>query len=115
MLGHLSNEFENDFVPYEFYLSPNYPNPFKEKTKIKYCVAYTTRVKLTVFDPEGNEIQKLVDEEKDPGTYEVEFSICHSWESRNLLTGRRGQKSQVYFYRLEAGDYRSEKKMILTK
>ena len=108
MFRHLNNEFENDFEPYEFYLSPNYPNPFKEKTIIKYCVAYTTRVKLTVFDSEGNEIQKLVDEEKDPGTYEVEFSICHSCESKNIWAGQ-------YFYRLQAGDYRSEMQMQLIR
>jgi len=110
MFSHLNNGFENDFEPYEFYLSPNYPNPFKEKTKIKYCVGYTTRVKLTVFDSDGNEIQKLVDEEKGPGTYEVEFdaSACHSCESKNIRVSR-------YFYRLQAGDYRSEMQMQLIK
>ena len=98
----------NDFEPYEFYLSPNYPNPFKEKTKIKYCVAYTTRVQLTVFDSEGNEIQKLVDEEKDPGTYEVEFSACHSFKKRNL-------EGETFYYRLQASDFRSERQMTLIK
>ena len=108
MFSQVNNGLENDFEPYEFYLSPNYPNPFKEKTKIKYCVAYTTRVQLTVFDSEGNEIQKLVDEEKDPGTYEVEFSasICHSRVSGNPEGG-------TFYYRLQAGDYRSEMKMKL--
>jgi hypothetical protein len=113
MFGHLNNRFDSDFEPNEFYLSPNYPNPFKEKTKIKYCVAYTTRVRLTVFDSKGNEIQKLVDEEKDPGTYEVEFSARHFCES--LLDGKavRNPKSEDYFYRLQAGDYRGEMKMKL--
>ncbi len=71
----------NDLEPSEFYLSQNYPNPFREKTIIKYCVAYKTRVKLTVYNSEGKEIKKLVDEEKNPGTYEVEFSVCHSAKS----------------------------------
>ena len=110
MFAHSNNGFENDFEPNEFYLSPNYPNPFKEKTKIKYCVAYMTRVQLTVFDSEGNEIQKLIDEKKEPGTYEVEFfaSCCHSREGRN-------PKERIYFCRLEAGDYRCELKMTLLK
>lgn len=96
----------NDLVPSEFYLGQNYPNPFNEKTMIKYCVAYKTKVQLTVYNSDGKVIEKLVDEDKTPGTYEVEFSNCHSCENRNLPDG-------FYFYCLEAGDYSSEKKMQL--
>ncbi len=63
----------NEFIPTEFYLGQNYPNPFREKTTIKYCIAYKTRVQLTVFDKEGNQIEKMVDEVKEAGTYKVEF------------------------------------------
>lgn len=115
MNSHLNNAFTTELEPSVLFLGQNYPNPFKGKTKIKFCVATTTRVKLTVYDSEGTEIKKLLDEEKDPGTYEVEVSACHSRESGKPPAGRKGQKAQVYFYRLEAGDYRSEKKMILAK
>ena len=100
----------NEFIPSEFFLSQNYPNPFKEKTIIKYCLAYKTQVNLKVFNAEGKEIEQLINEEKNPGTYEVEFSasICHSCESRNLPDG-------FYFYRLDAGNYSSEKKMEIIK
>lgn len=108
MFSHNKSGFENDLEPTEFYLSQNYPNPFKEKTVIKYCVAQTTRVKITVFDEEGNEIIKLLDEEKNPGTYEVKFSTCHSHESGN-------QKEGTYYYHFEAGDCKIEKKMQLLK
>ena len=124
MFAHLNNGYETDLEPTEFYLSPNYPNPFKEKTKIKYCVAYTTRVQLTVFDSKGNEIQKLVDEEKNPGTYEVEF-LTSSWHSQSGQSFRlvsagqnpdgldRNLEAGIYFCRLEAGDYKNEMKMEL--
>ena len=108
MYGHLNNSLMNEFEPSEFYLSQNYPNPFSDKTTIKYCVAVRARVILTVYDADGNAIEKLVDEDQNPGTYEVEFSACQSGESRNLNEGN-------YFYNLEAGDYRSEKKMLLLK
>jgi len=98
----------NEFIPSEFYLGQNYPNPFREKTIIKYCVAYKSRVKLTVYNSEGEEIKKLIDEEKLPGTYEVEFFSCHPCESRD-------PEGIGYIYRLEAGDYKSEKKMELIK
>jgi hypothetical protein len=96
----------NDFEPSEFYLSQNYPNPFREKTTIKYCVAYKTRVRLTVFDEDGNEIEKLVDEEQKAGTYEVVFKSAVS-----SLQSAIGS----YYYRLEAGDYSYKKKMNLEK
>jgi hypothetical protein len=94
-------------TPLEFYLSGNYPNPFKEKTVIKYCVAYKTKVQLIVYDSDGKVVEKLVDEQKQPGTYEAEFSAlrCHSGESRNLPDG-------YYYYRLVAGDYISEKEWL---
>jgi hypothetical protein len=98
----------NELVPSEFFLSQNYPDPFKEKTVIKYCVAFKTRVQLTVYNSEGKVIEKLVDEEKQPGAYEVEFSICHSRESGN-------PQEETYFCRLEAGNYSSEKKMEIIK
>lgn len=106
MFTHQKSGFENDLEPTEFYLSPNYPNPFKKKTKIKYCVAQTTRVILTVFDSEVNKIIKLVDREQNPGTYEVEFNVS---QDSSLV-----KENKVYFYQLEAGDYKCLKEMILS-
>jgi len=101
-----NNSIMDRVIPLEFYLSQNYPNPFKESTIIKYCIAYKTRVQLTVYNSNNEMIEKLVDEEKNPGTYEVEFQSAVG--SRQLAKGN-------YFYRLEAGDYSSEKKMLLIK
>lgn len=98
----------NELVPSEFFVSQNYPNPFKEWTKIKYCVAYKTKVQITVYNSEGEEIEKLVDETKQPGAYEVEFSPRRSSGNWNL-------KEITFSYSLEAGDYKSEKKMQLIK
>ena len=106
MNSHLNNAFTTELEPEVFYLGQNYPNPFKEKTTIKFCVASTIKVVLTVYDAEGKEIKKLVDEEKEPGTYEVVFQSAIG--NRQLTNGN-------YYYRLEAGEYKSEKKMILIK
>jgi hypothetical protein len=100
----------NNLTPSEFYLCQNYPNPFKERTTIKFCVAYKTKVKLEVFNSEDKIIKILVDEEKEAGTYEVEFDsfVCHFCKSKNL-------EEVIYYYRLEAGNYKGEKKMVITK
>ena len=73
-------------------------------------MAYKTKVKLEVFNSEGNLIKKLLDEEKEAGSYEVEFdiTICHSREGGNLSEG-------VYFYQLRTGSFIETKKMILSK
>ena len=111
----------NEFIPSEFFLSQNYPDPFKEKTVIKYCVAFKTRVLITVYNAEGKEIEKLVDEEKKPGTYEVEFYAfaCHSGlppeRDGQSADGGRNLEAGIYYYRLEAGNYTSEKNMIFQK
>ena len=92
----------NDYVPSAFYLGQNYPNPFKDKTTIKYCVAYKSKVRVTVFDSEDKMIKRLVDEVKEAGTYEVEFDSC------DLTAG-------TYYYLIEVGDYMNKKKMMLLK
>lgn len=107
MSGRLNDSFLNDLAPSEFYLSQNYPNPFRKKTVIKYCVASKTIVRITIYNSEGKEIEKLVNEEKSPGTYEVEFdcSADHSGKIRNLADG-------YYYYCMAAGDYYSEKRWL---
>ena len=86
---------ENNLIPADFYLSQNYPNPFRYKTTIKYCVPYETYVKLTVFNSSGEMIKKLVDEVKSAGAYEIEFEV-HSADSL---------AKTIYFYHFEAGSY----------
>ena len=105
MTGTFNNTFLSELEPSEFYLSQNYPNPFKDTTKIKYCVANRTKVLITVYDSDNEDVETLVNEIKDPGTYEVEFSAsaCHSGEARNLSDG-------YYYYRMIANEYLSEKK-----
>ena len=101
-----------DLTPSEFYLSQNYPNPFSERTSIKYCVAYKTKVKLEVFDSEGEMIKVLVDEEKEAGTYEVEFSTVGM---RHASSATITLPSVVYSYQLQAGDFLNRMKMTLIR
>ena len=94
-------------IPKRFNLQQNYPNPFNPSTKIRYSIPHLSNVVIKVFDILGNEIETLVNEEKQSGTYEVEFN-SHSGEVRNLTSG-------VYFYQLRARKYVEIKKMLLLK
>lgn len=99
------NFIMDNLLPTEFFLSQNYPNPFKDKTVIKYCVGYKTRVKLTIHNSDGSVIEKLVDEVKQPGTYEIRLFSGFKNSSKVLEL-----PDGYYFYKLDAGDYFSDKK-----
>jgi photosystem II stability/assembly factor-like uncharacterized protein len=100
-----SAENEIDVVN-DFILFQNYPNPFNPKTSIQYAISSMQFVTLKVYDVLGNEIAILVNEEKQPGTYEVEFISASGIQ--DLVSG-------VYFYQLKAGNFVETKKMILLK
>jgi hypothetical protein len=101
------DSLKNNITPSHFYLSQNYPNPFDKCTSIKYCIGSPCRVKLTVYNGAGEEIKILVDEEKNPGTYEVVFNVAQDSSPVKVNT--------TYYYRLEAGDYKCEKEMEIIK
>ena len=91
-----------DIVPTKFEIAQNYPNPFREKTTIKYCVPDRMKIRLEVFDSQGNKVKTLIDEIKEAGTYKVEFDV------ENFESGE-------YLYKLESRDYFESKKMILLR
>jgi hypothetical protein len=93
-------------IPHNYYLYQNFPNPFNPISKIKYQIAKTKskyqKVQLIIYNSLGQKIKTLVNEEQEPGTYEVTF------DGSNLASG-------VYFYRIQAGDYSNVKRMVLIK
>ena len=113
----------NDYNPSEFYLGQNYPNPFKDKTTIKYCIPHKIKVKITVYNSAGEMIQKLLDEEKKAGTYEIEFSTKDALPAGSQgsayggypISRNRYLEAGIYFYQLKAGNYLFEKEMKVIK
>jgi hypothetical protein len=105
-------EVEVDFTPKEFVLYQNYPNPFNPNTVIRFEIPGQARndnvfVTLKIYDVLGNEAATLVSKEKQPGIYEVEFSVGQD-SSPDIASG-------IYFYQLKAGDFISIKKMVLLR
>ena len=93
---------DNKFIPTEYSLFQNYPNPFNPTTSIKYSIAKRQYVTLNIFNVLGQEIEKLVNEVKSAGNYQVEFYAV------DLPSG-------VYFYRIQAGSFNQVRKMLLIK
>jgi hypothetical protein len=120
-------EHSNSILPDGYSLSQNYPNPFNPTTTIKYSIpAYNRQssvsskqnqsfnqqisksndvfvlVQIKVYDILGREIATLVNEQQQPGNYEVK------WDAR-------GQTSGVYIYSIEVNNFKDSKKMLLIK
>ena len=96
----LINSVAEQEIPTTFKLYQNYPNPFNPVTRINYAIPQTYFVILKVYDILGKEVAILVNEEKQPGTYFINFNAV------NLCSG-------IYFYRMTAGSFTSTKKFVL--
>jgi enterochelin esterase family protein len=105
-----SDVIADDFAPKDCILYQNYPNPFNPNTTIQYAIGIRQFVTLKVYDVLGNEIATLVNEEKEPGTYEVEFT-----SNGRSASSIQHPASGIYFYQIKAGSTFETKKMILLK
>jgi photosystem II stability/assembly factor-like uncharacterized protein len=97
-----SESQKKSMIPAKYSLSQNYPNPFNAMTKINYSLPKPGKVTIKLYDVLGRLVKELVNEFKDAGYYSVTF------DAGNLASG-------VYFYRLEAGEFISSKKMVVVK
>jgi len=97
-----------EWVGERAYAGESFPNPFNPSTAIRYAVPSPgCAVRVAIYDLSGREVRVLVDEEQGRGSY------LAVW--RGLDDAGREVGSGVYFYRVEIGDYRVERKMVLLK
>jgi len=89
-------------TPADYTLAQNFPNPFNPSTTIKFSIPESGVVKLTIYNPLGEEIKILVEEQREAGSYTELF------EASEMNSG-------IYFYKLEVNDFIQIKKMILLK
>ncbi|MFQ5708745.1 MAG: FlgD immunoglobulin-like domain containing protein [bacterium] len=98
-------------LPQEFALRQNYPNPFNPTTTIRFAVPEKAgrglRVVLEIFNLTGQKVRTLIDEEKPPGEFTVQ------WDGRNDFGAM--SSSGLYVYRMRAGSFVKTEKMILLK
>ena len=87
-------------IPDAFSLSQNYPNPFNTKTEIKYGLAKRERVIIRLYNVLGQKVAVLVDEVREAGIHKTYF------DAAGLSTG-------IYIYRIKAGEYSAQKKMLI--
>jgi hypothetical protein len=85
-----------------YFLYQNYPNPFNPTTRIKFEIPADESVSLEIFDITGKEIDQLINGFKKAGMYSV------VWDASKFSSG-------VYFYKLQAGDFVTVKRLVLIR
>ncbi|MCG8606238.1 M6 family metalloprotease domain-containing protein [bacterium] len=91
-----------DLVPQTFTLRQNYPNPFNPSTVIEFSIPSNQFATLKVYNMKGAEVATLFAQKFEAGPHKFE------WTPTSLASG-------VYFYRLQAGEFRQSKKLVLLK
>ena len=99
---HGDDAVEPEARPRAFALYQNYPNPFNPTTTISFDLPEDVRVNLIVFNLLGQQVVMLKNEPMSAGSYNVNFNAS------SLASG-------IYFYRIQAGEHQSWKKMMILK
>jgi hypothetical protein len=92
-------------LPVQFALEQNRPNPFAGITTIRFALPTASPVRLMVFDLMGRRVRTLALGSFIAGYHSVGWD--HRDASGNLV------RPGVYLYRLIAGSFRDQKKMVL--
>ena len=96
-----------EFIPNNFSLSRNYPNPFNPLTNLDFSIPKRSNVTLRVFNMMGQEVVTLINEKKSYGNYSTSWNGLDS-KGVNVSSG-------VYFAELKTREARRITKMLLLK
>ncbi len=91
----------------ETYLGGNYPNPFNPATTISYNLLEDSHVSINIYNIKGQKVKNMLNSDMTAGEHIV------VWEGRD--ESGKTVSSGIYFYKMEADNYTSIKKMILLK
>lgn len=89
-------------TPDGFQIGQNYPNPFNPITNIEFNIPKASIVRISVYDLLGREIESLVNQNLNAGSYKVD------WDASKYPSG-------IYYYKITAGSFIETKKMVLVK
>ena len=92
----------SSLIPEGYAIQQNFPNPFNPETKIVYQIPVKENVIIKVSDVSGKEVETLVNEIQNPGSYQVTFNGI------NYASG-------IYYYTIQSGSYLKTIKMMLIK
>lgn len=98
---------DDPLIPNINALYQNLPNPFNPTTRINYDLKQDTKVVLEIYNIKGQKVMQLVNDEKTAGQHSV------YWNGKDDFN--KSVSSGIYFYKIQAGNFRETKKMLLMK
>jgi uncharacterized repeat protein (TIGR02543 family) len=103
VIGGTGQDIMSGFVPAEYALYQNYPDPFNPSTVLQFDLPEPAVVSLKIYNVLGQETATLLDQiGYEPGRHRVTFNASR------LASG-------VYVYRMTAGPFVQTKKMLLLR
>jgi len=99
-------------IPDRFIMHQNYPNPFKNTTKIEYALAKPSRVTMSIYNIRGQLVKRFKVGDQNPGYYDI------VWNGKDEHGHHVG--NGVYFYKLKAniqegGSFEKIKKVLIIR
>jgi hypothetical protein len=88
-------------------LGESYPNPFLQTTIIRYSIACPSHISLKIYSLAGETVRTLINEQQKAGYYTIH------WDGKDN-NGNRVAPG-IYFYRLEAGEFKASKKLVILR
>jgi hypothetical protein len=102
-IGWTSRVAASDKMVRHFELHQNYPNPFNAQTTINFSLAESVPVTLELFNVLGEKVATIyAAQPMAAGLHQTHF------DAKNLSSG-------IYFFRLQAGDFRKMRRMVLVR
>ena len=91
----------------EYNIHQNHPNPFNPVTTLSYDLPEDGIVNITIYDIVGRQVKALLNSPQTAGHRSIQWNA----------TNNAGQQvpAGVYLYRIEAGEFRQTKKIVLLK
>ena len=94
-------------LPDKFAVHQNYPNPFNPVTTLRYHLPEDALVNIIIYDVMGRQVRTLVSNQQSAGYKSVQWNATND-TGEPISAG-------LYLYRIEAGEFRQTKKMVLLK
>ena len=101
-----------NLVPMTTQVFQNFPNPFNPETWIPYQLAEASEVSITIYDLHGHRVRTLQLGKQAAGSYLTREKAAY-WDGRND-SGERVSSSS-YYYKLDATDSSSARRMVILK
>jgi len=93
-----------DGRPFRLVLGPAFPNPFTSATTVRFELSHDSPVSLDIFDVRGRRVAVIPEQRLEAGAHVL------GWDGRDLSGNE--VPAGVYFYRLQAGEASSVRKLV---